>query len=68
MPRPLDPALFNARGLSLSRLAGDRWRLLVVNHGGRESIEVFDVDLAPARPRLVWRGCLPMPAGQWPMR
>ena len=63
-PGPLDPALFNARGLSLSRLAGDRWRLLVVNHGGRESIEVFDVDLAPARPRLVWRGCLPTPAGQ----
>lgn len=63
-PGPLDPALFNARGLSLSRLDDGKWRLLAVNHGGRESIEVFDVDLAAPRPRLAWRGCLPMPPGQ----
>lgn len=65
-PGPLDPALFNARGLSLREIAPGRWRLLVVNHGGRESIEVFDVDAQEqgAAPRLTWRGCLPMPAGQ----
>lgn len=65
-PGPLDPALFNARGLSLRRIAADRWRLLVVNHGGRESIEAFDVQVATGagEPRLVWRGCLSMPAGQ----
>jgi len=63
-PGPLDPTLFNARGLSLSRIDKRRWRLLAVNHGGRESIEAFDVTLSDGGPRLSWRGCLPMPAGQ----
>ena len=65
-PGPLDPALFNARGLGLHQIAPDRWRLLAVNHGGRESVEAFDVVMpaGAAEPRLVWRGCLPMPAGQ----
>ncbi|ODU72097.1 MAG: hypothetical protein ABT11_00550 [Novosphingobium sp. SCN 66-18] len=63
-PGPLDPALFNARGLSLRAAGRDRWRLLVVNHGGRETIEAFDVATDGAKPRLTWRGCLPMPRGQ----
>lgn len=63
-PGPVDPKLFNARGLSLRRTAPDRWRLLVVNHGGRQSIETFDIDTRADTPRLTWRGCLPMPAGQ----
>jgi hypothetical protein len=62
---PVDPALFNTRGLSLRRTGEGRYRLLVVNHGGRESVEVFDVMAATgATPSLVWRGCLPMPEGQ----
>ena len=28
-----------------------------MNHGGRESIEVFDLDLKGNAPTLVWRGC-----------
>lgn len=64
-PGPLDPQLFNARGLSLRQAAPGRWRLLVVNHGGRESIEAFDVTArGKGAPILSWRGCLPMPAGQ----
>ncbi len=63
-PGPVDPRLFNARGLSLRPIAKDRWRLLVVNHGGRQSIEAFDVDARDATPRLTWRGCVPMPDGQ----
>lgn len=64
-PGPLDPALFNARGLSLRKTGAGQWRLLVVNHGGRESIEVFDVATkGQGAPRLSWRGCLPMPTGQ----
>lgn len=62
---PVDPALFNARGLALRRIAGDRWRLLAVNHGGREAIEVFDVTLrGRTEPELRWRGCLLLPPGQ----
>ena len=63
-PGPLDPALFNARGLSLRQTAPERWRLLAVNHGGRESIEVFDIDARGDEPALSWLGCLPMPQGQ----
>lgn len=64
-PGPVDPALFNARGLALRRIAANRWRLLVVNHGGREAIEAFDVTTrGKAEPLLAWRGCLPLPPGQ----
>ncbi|CAN5610047.1 hypothetical protein BH10PSE14_BH10PSE14_08380 [soil metagenome] len=63
-PGPLDPTLFNARGLALRRTGEKRWSLHVVNHGGRESIEIFDVVLDDSTPRLVWRGCRVMPAGQ----
>lgn len=64
-PGAPDPALFNTRGLSIRRIATDRYRLLVVNHGGRESIEAFDVSLSQgAQPQLAWRGCVSMPEGQ----
>lgn len=63
-PGPLNPALFNARGLSLRQLGPDRWRLLAVNHGGRESIEAFEVTTGAGTPRLAWQGCQPLPAGQ----
>ncbi|MBO9581685.1 MAG: hypothetical protein J7498_12395 [Sphingobium sp.] len=62
-PGPVDATLFNARGLSI-RKTGDGWRLLVVNHGGRQSIEVFDIAASQATPGLRWRGCLLMPEGQ----
>lgn len=63
-PGPVDAKLFNARGLSLRPNGGGRWRLLVVNHGGRESVEMFDVETDGTTPRLFWRGCVPMPIGQ----
>jgi hypothetical protein len=62
-PGPVDPTLFNARGLGLRTLGAGRFRLLVVNHGGRESIEVFDVTSGASTPTIKWRGCLPMPPG-----
>ncbi|MEG3177650.1 hypothetical protein U1872_15525 [Sphingomonas sp. RB3P16] len=63
-PGPVDPALFNARGLSLRRVGEGRYTLHVVNHGGRESIEIFDVTLGAGGLALHWRGCRLMPAGQ----
>jgi hypothetical protein len=62
-PGSVDPALFNARGLSIRRTGPHRFSLHVVNHGGRESIEVFDIDVSAAAPSLHWRGCMPMPEG-----
>lgn len=63
-PGPVDPTVFNARGLSLRKASDGGYRLHVVNHGGRESIEVFDVTLDGDRPALRWRGCRLMPPGQ----
>jgi hypothetical protein len=63
-PGPVSPKLFNARGLSLRAIGRERWQLLVVNHGGRESIERFEVTLRGGQPLLTWRGCLLMPEGQ----
>lgn len=42
-------------------------RLLVVNHGGRESIEMFEVKLADdgRSADLYWRGCVVAPVGAW---
>ncbi|MBS1200640.1 MAG: hypothetical protein H6R27_1318 [Proteobacteria bacterium] len=57
-----DPELFNAQGLSLRAAGEGRYRLYVVNHGGRESVEVFDVDARPDVPTLAWRGCVLLPA------
>jgi hypothetical protein len=61
--QPPDVALFTARGLSLRVVAPGKARLHVVNHGGRESIEVFSVDFSDSKqmPTLTWQGCLLMP-------
>lgn len=63
-PGPVDPALFNTRGLTLRQTAPGRFTLHVVNHGGRESIERFEVLTGGDLPRLRWRGCRLMPPGQ----
>jgi hypothetical protein len=62
-PVPLDPARLNAHGLSLRARGDGRFTLHVVGHGGREAVEVFEVDARADRPVLTWTGCLPMPEG-----
>lgn len=49
------PAAFAPHGIHLSRRGDGALQLLVVNHGGRESIELFEV--APDGRALTWRGC-----------
>jgi hypothetical protein len=61
---PPDPATFKTRGLDLRPTGPNRYRLHVVNHGGRESIEIFDIDAGTDVPTLHWAGCLAMPRGQ----
>jgi hypothetical protein len=61
---PPNPNLFTARGVSLRMTGVGRGRLLVVNHGGREAIEVFAIDARGGGvPTLQWQGCLAMPDG-----
>jgi DNA-binding beta-propeller fold protein YncE len=65
-PGPLDMHTFGPHGLDLTRSGGTHRTLYAVNHGGRESVEVFIVDLSKARPVFTWTGCVVAPKGFWP--
>jgi hypothetical protein len=54
-------AKFLTHGLSLQPGTGALFRLYVVAHGSRESVEVFEVDPRPATPTLTWIGCAVAP-------
>lgn len=63
-PGPPDAATkakFQTHGLYLLPGATSVHRLFVVLHGGRESVEVFEVDARQATPRLTWIGCAVAP-------
>ena len=60
-PGPLDPNQAVLHGLSLRPAQGSRYTLYATNHGGRESIEVFDLDASGATPAATWIGCVLMP-------
>lgn len=60
-PGPFDPKLANFHGLSLRGAQAGRHTLYVTNHGGRESVEVFDVDARGDVPSATWVGCVLMP-------
>ncbi|HJQ84191.1 MAG TPA: hypothetical protein VKA21_08950 [Candidatus Binatia bacterium] len=54
-PGPPSPA-FSPHGIDLARRADGRLALLVVNHGGREAIELFEV-VSDGTVSATWRGC-----------
>jgi len=63
---PTAPVLetFVTHGLHLRSHGNGHSTLYVVGHGGREAIEVFDVDATTGdAPTLTWLGCVPMPSG-----
>jgi hypothetical protein len=60
---PPVPARFQTHGLHVRELGRGVSRLLVVGHGAREAIEVFDIALDSKTPVLTWKGCVLMPAG-----
>jgi hypothetical protein len=55
---PPDAAKFSAHGIALRPMAAGIQQLLVVNHGGREAIEFFEVRTGGARPTIHWNGCV----------
>lgn len=59
-----EPALaqFAPHGIDLEQLDSGEWALYVVAHGGRESIEMFEVLTQPEL-ALRWRGCVEGPPG-----
>jgi hypothetical protein len=58
-PGPPDAELFSSHGIDLT---SDR-TVYAVNHGGRESIEVFRLEADGAGLRLKWVGCALVPEG-----
>ena len=52
-------AELSPHGTHLVQLDDGSWRYLVVNHGGREAVELFSLETsAEGAPSLQWRGCV----------
>ncbi|CDO35913.1 hypothetical protein [Novosphingobium sp. KN65.2] len=65
-PAELASGEFSGHGISYRPTSDRGGELYVVNHGGRESIEIFDIELPPAvgaAPKLRWKDCIAAPAG-----
>jgi hypothetical protein len=60
-PGPLDPKLAVLHGLSLRAASSARHTVYATNHGGRESVEVFELDAALPTPTATWIGCVLLP-------
>jgi hypothetical protein len=60
-PGPLDPKQALLHGLSLRPASGGRYTVYATNHGGRESVEVFELDASGASPAATWIGCVLAP-------
>jgi hypothetical protein len=55
-PGPIDDALVS-HGESLAKRKNGAWALYVVNHGGRQSIEMYELKKAAGGWALAWHGC-----------
>jgi hypothetical protein len=62
-PGAPDAGKFVTHGLNLRPGSDGHSTLYVVGHGGREAIEVFDVDANGEMPVLTWLGCVLTPDG-----
>jgi hypothetical protein len=60
-PGTPDPNNLISHGLNIRAGENGHSTLYVVGHGGREAIEVFDVDASGERPVLTWTGCIMTP-------
>ena len=56
-PAP-DASLFSPHGIVLRSREDGRYGFYVVNHGGRESVEFFELLGGPGKWSLSWRGCV----------
>jgi hypothetical protein len=57
------PKELTSHGLNVKPLGKDKFRLFVVNHGERQSVEIVDVAATGKDLKAVWRGCLMAPEG-----
>jgi len=59
---PPDWETFGPHGIGLGARKGDVITLYAVNHGAREAVEVFRIDVSGKRPRFTWVGTVLAPA------
>ena len=52
-----DASLFSPHGIDFMTRTDGRHQLLVVNHGGREAVEFFELAESNGQWQLDWRGC-----------
>jgi hypothetical protein len=62
-PGPLANGEFGAHGIDIKRGTNGIHTLYAVNHAGRESFEVFELNAKGAEPTLTWIGCVIYPSG-----
>lgn len=60
-PGPLDAKQAVLHGLAIRPAANGRYTVYATNHGGRESVEVFELDPAGTTPTATWIGCVVTP-------
>jgi len=60
-PGPLDAKQAVLHGLALRPAANGRYTVYATNHGGRESVEVFELDVTGTAPSATWIGCVVTP-------
>jgi hypothetical protein len=60
-PGPLDAKLAVLHGLALRQSAAGRFTVYATNHGGRESVEAFDLSVGSEGPSATWIGCVLLP-------
>ncbi|WP_370339680.1 SMP-30/gluconolactonase/LRE family protein [Parvularcula marina] len=52
----------HAHGIDIHPKSDGYYELLVVNHGGREAIEIYEINMNGDGPTLAWTGCEIVPA------
>jgi hypothetical protein len=67
---PPELSMLASHGLELRPGKGGRHTLYAINHGGRETLEVFRVEAARdktgrGKPAITWTGCLKAPPNAW---
>jgi hypothetical protein len=60
-PGKPDEAKFVVHGINLRSLGEGKYTLYVVNHGGREAVEIFEIDATGPKPTIAWIGCVITP-------
>jgi len=63
-PGPVGEAL-GPHGTSLVKRANGKQQLYVVNHGGRQSIEMYELKQTAGAWGIVWHGCVPSPGPEY---